>query len=574
MSRKQAKLKLRPMVIRWRFYTVVVAVGILLSLLVLRTAYLQVIAPDRLTYEGDRRSLRTETTRVSRGLILDRNGEELAVSVPVQAVWADPKVVLQHQSLADKRRWSALADVLESKPSTLAKRIGHDPKRRFVYLQRQVEPAVGEYIRKLKIPGIYLKKESRRFYPTGEVSAHVVGVTNIDDVGIEGVERTYNDWLTGEPGQRRVRKDRQGRVVEDLGIIQEQQDPQDLVLSIDQRIQALAYQQLKIATEYYQAASGSVVVIDVRTGEILAMVNTPSFNPNNNGDRLSHRMRNRAVTDTFEPGSAVKPIVVLAAMESGVADDKTVIDTSPGWIRFGGRRVKDTHNYGPLTLRQILQKSSNVGVTKLALQVGAENLMTTMEHIGFGSTTGSMLPGESAGLFRHQRRWSDFELATLSFGYGMTATPLQIARAYAVLGAGGISRPISIVKRDQIPAGKQELPRGLTEKLLHMLEAVVQEGGTAPRARVDGYRVAGKTGTARKAIAGGYGDDYVVTFAGIAPVSDPRLAIAVVINEPRGDTYYAGDVAAPVFSAIMDGSLQYLHVPPDDMSTTLAGGTK
>lgn len=572
MSRKQAKLKLRPMVIRWRFFTVVGGVVLFLLVLVARTAYLQVISPEKLTHEGDLRSLRTETSRVDRGMILDRNGEELAVSVPVQAVWADPKTVLEKQGLADKRRWQALADVLKRDAQTLKERVGDDPTRRFVYLQRQVEPAVAQYIRKLHIPGIYLKHESRRFYPTGEVSAHIVGVTNIDSIGITGIEKTYNQWLTGKPGQRRVRKDRAGRVVEDLGVIQEKQSPQNLQLSIDQRIQSLAYQRLKVATTYYQATSGSVVVIDVRTGEILAMANTPSFNPNNTRERQSHRMRNRAIADTFEPGSAVKPIVALAALESGVADENTVVDTSPGWIRFGGRRVQDDHNNGKLTVRQILQKSSNVGITKLALQVGAENLLTTMGHLGFGNTSGSLLPGESSGLLRHQRRWSDFELATLSFGYGMTATPLQIAQAYAIIGAGGIKRQLSILKRDNVPQGEQAVPHALTVQLLHMLEAVVHKGGTAPEAQVPGYRVAGKTGTARKAIPGGYGDDYVVTFAGVAPVTNPRLAIAVVINEPHGDTYYAGKVAAPVFSDVMGGALQYLHVPPDDMSSTLAAG--
>ncbi len=569
MNRRHQK----PAVIPWRFYTVTFAVTVLLAGLLARTAYIQLIEPDRLKHEGDLRSLRTKTAEVQRGTIVDRNGEELAVSVPVKAIWVDPKVIHDRGGIHDRQRWQALADVLQLNSDTLISKIEAAPNRRFMYIQRQVTPAVSEYVRKLKLPGVFLKSESRRFYPTGEVSAHIVGVTDIDGKGREGVESSFNSWLVGSPEKRQIRKDRSGRVVEELGIIEDRQEPGNITLSIDQRIQALAYQELKIATEYHQASSGSVIVIDIETGEILALVNTPSYNPNNGADRKPHKMRNRAIADTFELGSTVKPMVVLGALANHSVDVDTVVDTSPGRIYIGGSLVSDGHNYGKMSIGEILKKSSNVGVTKLALATEPDALIDTFFQLGFGAETDTLLPGEAAGYLPVRHRWSDFELAALSFGYGLTITPIQLARAYAVIGAGGMKYPLSILKRDGVPEGERVFDGRYAAQVLQMLESVTEEGGTGTKARVPGYRVAGKTGTARKAVAGGYGEDYMADFAGVAPVSAPKLAIAVVINEPAGDQYYGGDVAAPVFAKVMAGALHYLNVPPDAESSDYAGVT-
>lgn len=566
MSRKtkQAKRNQKPTLIHWRVKVVLGFICLFFGILVARAAYIQIIEPGKLRQESDMRSLRTTSSEVQRGLITDRNGEMLAVSVPVKAVVADPKIVIQKGGFdgTNDRRWQALADVLHEDVDELTARIQRNPKSRFTYLKRQVTPEVGDYIRKLKLQGISLRDESRRYYPSGEITAQVVGITNIDDLGIEGIEKTYNDWLTGSPSKEKVRKSRDGKVVERLGVVQEGEKPNDLVLSIDQRIQSLAYRELKKATEMNQATGGSVVVLDVHTGEILAMVNTPSYNPNSRDQLQSFRMRNRAVTDTFEPGSTLKPFVVAAALQAGIVKSDEIIPTSPGWMRIGGRQVRDAVNYGDMSLAKILVKSSNVGISKLALSMPVEQLLGTYYSMGLGSQSGSDLTGENAGLIRERYRWSDFERATLSFGYGLTATTLQLARMYATLGSGGILRPVSILKLKQPPEGERVLSTHVAEDVMHMLVGVTEKGGTARKAHINGYPVAGKTGTSRKAIAGGYGDDYWALFAGVAPVNNPRLAIAVVVNDPKGDRYYGGDVAGPVFASVMSGALQMLNVEP------------
>ncbi|MBO2686245.1 penicillin-binding transpeptidase domain-containing protein [Shewanella algae] len=570
--RKQAKRIQKPQLIHWRLQVVVAFVCLLFVSLVGRAAYIQVIEPEKLRHESDMRTLRTTSNEVQRGLITDRNGEMLAVSVPVRAVYADPKVVHDKDGFNDMRRWRALADVLHEPLDDLLARVQSNPKKRFTYLKRQVTPAVAHYIEQLKLPGIYLKSESRRYYPAGEISAQLVGITNIDDVGIEGIENTYNSWLTGTPSKQKVRKSRDGRVVERLDIIQEGESPNDLVLSIDQRIQQLAYRELKRATEMNQATSGSVVVLDVHTGEVLAMVNTPSYNPNSRENLQSHRMRNRALTDTFEPGSTVKPFVVVAALEAGIVKSDELIPTSPGWMRIGGRQVRDARNYGDMSLAKILIKSSNVGISKLALEMPVQQLLGTYQSMGLGNYSGINLTGESAGLVQDRHRWSDFERATLSFGYGLTATPLQLARMYATLGSGGMLYPVSILKLKQPPEGTQVIAPDVARDVINMLVGVTEKGGTGTRAHIEGYPVAGKSGTSRKAIAGGYGDDYVALFAGVAPANNPRLAMVVVINEPKGDRYYGGVVAAPVFGKVMSGALQMLNVEPvsDDTRVQLA----
>jgi cell division protein FtsI (penicillin-binding protein 3) len=553
---------------RWRFMLVLGALGLVFASLICRAAYIQVFKSESLTAQGDMRSIRTQSSQTQRGSIMDRNGNELAVSVPVQAIYADPKRVVDSQSLSQKRKWQALAEVLEMDLRELQEKVAN-PQKRFVYLKRQVSPAIGQYIQELKLPGVYLKPESRRFYPAGEVSSHLVGFTDIDDQGQEGIERSYNDWLTGLDGKRQVRQDRLGRTIENLAVLEQEQSAHDLKLSLDQRLQSLAYRELKRAVTQFNAASGSIVVLDIATGEVLAMANSPSFNPNDRRQLQSYRFRNRAVTDGFEPGSTIKPFTVLTALDQGVATTRTVIDNSPGYMVVGGNRVRDGHSYGKMSLTQVIQKSSNIGVSKLALKMGVTPLLDSLYAVGFGNDSGLGLTGESSGLLPQRRRWSDFETATLSFGYGLMVTPLQLARAYAVLGSGGIARPVSLLKLDEPPKGQRVFDATHTEAVLKMMESVTQKGGTATKAAVEGYRVAGKTGTSRKAAAGGYSGDYVSYFAGVAPVSAPKLAIVVMVNDPKGDHYYGGEVAAPVFSKVMGGSLQYLNVIPDGKNAHL-----
>lgn len=568
MSKKEkhAEPKAQPQptnLIRWRFYVVLFFVFCAFAALAGRIAYIQIIEPDNLIKQGDMRSVRAKTLHSARGIISDRNGEPLAVSVPVEAVWADPVAIFKAGGLEDINRWYALADVLGLKRQDLIDKVNSNKDRRFIYLQRQVSPAMAHYIRELKLSGIGLKAESRRYYPAGEVSAHLVGVTGIDGHGLEGVERSYDKWLTGEAGKRIIRKDRYGRVVENISL-EEREEGKPLELTIDQRIQAIAFRAIKQAVADYRATSGSAVILDVKTGAVLAMVNAPSYNPNNRADLQSAKMRNRVITDAFEPGSTVKPFVVLAALENGVANDKTVIDTGNGIMQIGGSRVRDTSKVGKADLTTILKKSSNIGVANLALEMPLEALLGMYSSVGFGEVSGLNLIGETQGIFPNRRRWSKFEIATLSFGYGLTITPLQLAHAYATLGNLGKYQPIHIIENNQQDLSKQVIDKENARKVLAMLETVTQPGGTATKAAVPGYRVAAKTGTSRKAIAGGYGDEYFAYTAGVAPASDPRVALVVVVNEPQGDNYYGGSVAGPVFAEILKGTLQILNVAPDE----------
>ncbi len=571
---RQAKQNTSPMLMQWRFFTILFSVVLVFVCLAARAAYIQVIEPDLLIQQGDNRTIRVRDNPSYRGLITDRHGEQLAVSVPSKAIWADPKVVNSFDSVTgetqplDTRRFEALAEVLGRDVQSLYDRVDN-PKRRFVYIQRQVTPAMANFVEALAIPGIYLRNESKRYYPTGEVSAHVIGFTNVDDKGIEGIEKLYNEWLTGTPDKRKIRRDAKGRQVE---IIEQHAGEKagDLMLTIDQRIQALAYRELKEATLYFKAASASVVIVDVHTGEILALANTPSYNPNDRTTVSNHRLRNRAITDAFEPGSSLKPIAVLAALEYGTVQKDSIVDTSPGWMRLGGSRVEDPRNYGKISLTEIIQKSSNMGTSKLALSVDKNFLMDTYYNMGLMSDTGTNMVGESNGIFHERNRWSEHELSSLSFGYNISVTTAQLARMYATIANGGIKVPLSIIKSNK-PA--LALPERVVSQenamaVLEMMESVTQEGGSGTKARVPGYRVAGKTGTSRKAVAGGYGEEYVNIFAGIAPVSDPQIAVVVLINEPGGDLYHSGDTAAPTFSAIVSGTLQMLNIPPDDHART------
>lgn len=575
VRKAQAKTKQAPAVLGWRFAFVLVSISAVFVALVARAAWLQVVEPDMLVTQGDLRSLRVESDNVMRGMILDRHGEALAVSVPVEAIWADPREVIDRNAAADERRWHALADILQLTPQQLSERIGDNPQRRFVYLQRQVNPAVVDYVRKLRVPGIHFRQESRRYYPAGEVAAQLIGFTNVDDVGVEGLEKRFDDLLTGTAGRKVFRKDAKGREIEVLER-EQSQEPANIQLSIDQRIQAVAYRELKKAVLSNGAASGSAVVVDVYTGEILAMVNSPSFNPNNRRNTPVHRFRNRAITDTFEPGSTMKPLAVLSALEYGTAKLNTVVDVSPGFMRIGGSWVRDPNNYGNLSLAGIIQKSSNMGVARLVLQVPHQHVIGVYHNMGLGQDSGTGIIGESSGIFSFRQRWSDFERATFSYGYGLSVTAVQLARAYATIANGGINRHLTILKATSPEEGERALKEEYAQAMLEMMEASIAPGGTATRAQIPGYRVGGKTGTARKAVVGGYGDDYIASFAGIGPISNPRLACVVVINEPAGDFYHGGEIAAPVFANIMGAAMQLLNLPPDAQTqpriTAVRGG--
>jgi len=581
----------------WRFLFVSVSVAAIAIALISRLAYIQVIEPEYLTKEADKRSLRVTKSVTHRGNISDRHGEELAISVPAYAIWVDPKTVKQAYAFNDEewqasavessrtgkisykkkkffesKKWPALAEVLDISLEELVKIIQR-PNARFAYLKRQVNSPVVDYIKQLKLAGIANQLESHRYYPTGEINANIIGLTDLDAQGIEGIEKSYNTFLQGQTGKQRVRKDRLGNVIDHIEVLEEKKAAGNLQLSIDQRIQAVAYSELKRAVKIHQATSGSVVVLDVHTGEIYAMANFPSFNPNDRSQYQPYKLRNRAITDTFEPGSTVKPLVVASALAYKKTDADEVINTSPGWMHIGGGLIRDGKNLGKIDLGMILKKSSNIGVSKLALRLKAPKLQQTFADFGLGNDTGIGLIGESVGRLPIRHRWSDFELATMSFGYGITATTLQLAKAYAILGSGGKDYPLSILKNSTPVEGEQVIPRNVALQVVHMMEGVSEKGGTAQKARVEGYRIAGKTGTSRKAESGGYGDDYVTVFAGVAPATDPKFSIVVMINEPQGDRYYAGDVAAPVFSSVMQSALLLSHVMPDDENSryTLLG---
>ncbi len=591
----QRKKTIKPTLIPWRFVLVCAVVSIVFAALVARAAYIQIIKPEQAVLESDKRTLRVEKLHVQRGMILDRHGNELAVSVPVVSVHANPlnldkslhaqvlkaarKAGEKTAALKDNKeelarrkralyqadpRWQELADVLRINKKSLDEKVLSDTSRQFVYLKRQITPAVANYIvsdLKLNRYGIHLLDESKRYYPAGEVTAHVLGFTDIDGEGIEGIEKLYDAALTGEDGRRTIRKDAIGREIEVLHE-RERVKPDNIQLSIDQRIQSLAYKALKSAVLSYQATSGSAMVVDVTTGEVLAMVNSPSFNPNNLATAAPHKRRNRAITDLFEPGSTMKPLSVLAGLEYGTIETDSVIPTK-GWLRIGGRVVTDPRNHGAMDLRTILQKSSNVGVSKIAQTMPKRDFIGFFQRMGFGEDSGTGMVGESSGLFSPHGRWSDFEVATLSYGYRMSVSTAQVARAYATIGAGGVHRPLTIIKQTDPVPGERIFSEKNAYSVLEMMESVFERGGTATRVKLDGYRIGGKTGTSKKATYGGYGDEYVGYFAGIAPVSNPKLAVVVMVNEPGGDVYYGGDVAGPAFAEIMSGSLRILDVAPD-----------
>ncbi|MFB6326253.1 peptidoglycan glycosyltransferase FtsI [Pantoea deleyi] len=551
--------------VSWRFALLCGCILLALGGLLSRVAWLQVINPGKLVKEGDLRSLRVQAVPTSRGMISDRAGRPLAVSVPVNAIWADPKELHAGGGVTLDSRWKALSDALSIPLDQLAARVNANPKGRFVYLARQVNPAIGDYVKKLKLPGIHLREESRRYYPAGQVTSHLIGFTNIDGQGIEGIEKSFDKWLTGAPGERTVRKDRYGRVIEDISSV-DSRAAHNLTLSIDERLQALVYRELNNAVAFNKAESGTAVLVDVNTGEVLAMANSPAYNPNNLSNTPKDLMRNRAITDIFEPGSTVKPMVVMTALQRGVVRENSVLNTVP--YRVNGHEIKDVARYNELTLTGVLQKSSNVGVSRLALAMPSSALVETYARFGLGKPTNLGLVGESSGLYPKKQRWSDIERATFSFGYGLMVTPLQLARVYATIGSYGINRPLSITKVDPPVAGQRVFDESLVKTVMHMMESVALPGGGGVKAAIKGYRIAIKTGTAKKVGPDGrYVNKYIAYTAGVAPASHPRFALVVVINDPQAGKYYGGAVSAPVFGAIMGGVLRTMNIEPDALPT-------
>lgn len=529
-----------------------------------RAVKLQVMDTEFLQSQGEARFLREVEIPTVRGNIVDRNGEPLAVSTPVESVWAHPRELLQ---AAD--RIPMLAGLLDANAEAIERRLTQRADREFVWLRRHIHPDLAERIRELAVPGVFLQKEYRRFYPTGEVSAQILGFTNIDDVGQEGLELAYNGWLEGRPGAKRVIQDRLGRVVENVELVREAEPGRELELTLDRRLQYLAFRELKGTVLEHGARSGSVVVLDVPTGEILTMVNYPSYNPNAAGRVAADGLRNRALTDVLEPGSVIKPFAVAAALEAGLVGPESRINTSPGTLRVSGHTIRDIRDFGELTVTGLITKSSNVGVVQLALSMDARHLWAVYSRFGFGAVSGTGFPGESAGVLRDYERWRKLEQATLAYGYGLSVTPLQLARAIAAIANEGRLRQPTFIRGADNPASTVLDPK-LAREVVAMLATVTGPDGTGQRARVPGYLVAGKTGTSRKVGAGGYEDRYVASFAGFAPITRPRLAIVVVINDPAGEFYYGGQIAAPLFSRVMAAALRLFNVPPDDIGSLMA----
>ena len=550
----------------------VALVGSVLALcgvaLVARALHVQVLDNEFYLRQGDARALRELPIATSRGMITDRNGEPLAVSTPVESLWANPKELLQHTD-----RLAELAAALSVPADTLASRLSQRADKEFMYLRRRLNPAFAEKVMALGIPGVYSQREYRRFYPQGEALAHVLGFTNVDDHGQEGLELAFEDWLSGTPGAKRVIRDGQGRIIENVDLLRAPEPGRDLVLSIDRRVQYLAFRELRRALAEAKASAGSVVILDVHSGEILAMANLPSYNPNQLDGQAGDARRNRAVTDVVEPGSTMKPITVAAAMEHGLVTPDTIVDTSPGYLSNGRFTINDFRNYGALTTTGLLTKSSNVGAAKLARELPDAYFHQFIERFGFGSRPGSGFPGEASGLLKPPSRWSGTDKSTMSYGYGLSVTPLQLAVAYAAMANGGRRITPTFVKGGA-SEGEQVIEPQLANTLLRMMQTVTEPGGTATGAAILGYHVAGKTGTARKfSSTGGYSRDYVALFAGVVPVENPRFAMVVLIDEPdasKGHGYGGGATAAPVFKSVMEGALRLMDVPPDDIETWIA----
>lgn len=550
---------------KYRLFTLGLFFSCLVIALTWRMVDLTILDRQFLKYQGDARSLRVMDIPAYRGMIKDRQGVPLAVSTPVESAWINPKefkispVQLKHLS----RRIGIPEKSILHKVNTAG-------QHEFVYLRRQLPPETARTISDLKIPGLFFQQEFKRYYPDSDSAAQLIGFTNIDDRGIEGLELAYQEWLRGTPGKERVTKDLRGHVIENLGILKESHAGHDLTLSIDRRIQYIAYHELTNTLEQFGAASGSVVVLDTQSGEILAAANAPSFNPNARGDFSLDSYRNKAFTDTFEPGSVMKAFSIASVLETKQVTPQTIIDTRPGWMTVHGHTIRDIHNYGVLDVTGVLQHSSNVGTTKMILSNPPEALIGLLQRAGFGQRTESAYPGESEGTLVKAKDANPFVLATLSFGYGISVTTIQLAKAYMIFANHGKVRPITVVHGDPMPLGEQVLDAQTSDEILAMLEAVMAKEGTGHVARIPGYRVAGKTGTARIASGKqGYAENrHIGSFVGIAPVSNPRLVVVVVIHEPTKNGYYGAVIAAPLFAKVMSASLRILDIPPDNTNET------
>jgi cell division protein FtsI (penicillin-binding protein 3) len=556
--------------LRGRLLLVGGAMALCSVVLVGRAVDLQLVDNAFYQRQADARFLREVPIPTSRGMITDRNGEPLAVSSPVESLWLNP------QQLADDvAALERLAEATDLPLDYLTRQVSQYKDKEFMYVprHRRINPSAAQKILALGIPGVFSQREFRRFYPQGEAVAHVLGFTNIDDRGQEGIELAFDEWLSGKPGAQKVIRDRHGRIVEHVDLVRPAEPGKDLTLSIDRRIQFLAYRELRNALLESGAGSGSAVILDVATGEVLAMANLPSYNNNRIAGSGRDTYRNRAVTDLFEPGSTMKPLTVAAGLEAGKITPTTRFDTNPGWIPNGRFRTTDFRNYGVLDTTGIITKSSNVGVSKIVHMLPDREFDAFLRRFGFGRSTGSGFPGEAAGLFPEYRRWDGTMKQTLSYGYSLSVTPLQIARAYAALGNGGVAVTPTFVK-GQMGESERVLDAEVAGQVMRMMQTVTEPGGTATRAAVLGYHVAGKTGTARRSARGGYERRYIAYFAGLVPVDNPRFSMVVVVNDPDpsrgGSTYGGGFVSAPVFARVMEGALRLMDVPPDDIDTWLA----
>ena len=542
----------------WRSRTVGLLLMAAFLALVLRGFYLQVINNDFLQEKGDSRYLRDIEVSASRGKIIDRNGDMLAVSTPMKSVWAIPGDA-RTMSLPQKRQLAELLDIgLRDLDGKIAS------EKTFVFIKRQVPPETAARIALLKLPGVHQENEYRRYYPTGDMTAHIVGFTGVDDKGLEGVELAFQQSLLGRPGSRTVIRDRRGNIVEDVGATRPPQDGKEIRLALDSKVQYLAYSHLKQAIEENKAKAGGVVVVDAKTGEVLALANWPTYNPNNRQNLSGAQLRNRAVTDTFEPGSTLKPFTAALGLDKGKYRYDTMVNCAPGRLTIGRATISDSHPHGELTVAQVIQKSSNVGSSKIALSMPPKDMWDMFDALGFGQMPRLGFPGEVTGRLRPWKNWKPIEQATMSYGHGISVSLVQLVRAYSVFARDGDLIPLSLMKTNEpLVHGTQVFSAQTAREVRAMLEMAAGPGGTAPKAQVPGYRVGGKTGTAHKLEAGNYANKYISSFVGIAPISDPRLIVAVMIDEPTGGRHYGGDVAAPVFSHVMGASLRTLGILPD-----------
>lgn len=555
----------------WRFLLIAAGLIALFLLLIVRMLMLQVIDVNGglsfLQNQGDARTVRTEIIPAHRGMIKDRNGQPLAVSTPVTSIWINSR-----QLIIDEEQAVKLARYLDMPLHDLKDKIAKYKNKQFTYLKRHLSPMLAEEILALRIKGVYGQEEYQRYYPAGEVAAHVVGYNNVDGAGQEGIEKAYNNILQGQDGKKQVVKDLFQRTIKNIKQIKDPVPGRDVILSIDLRLQYLAYKALKSAVKAENADAGTVVVLDVNTGEVLAMVNQPAYNPNDRSDMEFASIRNRAVTDMFEPGSTMKPIAMIAALESGKYQPNTVIDTNPGYITVGRKKLYDHNNYGVIDVTTVITKSSQVGITKITLDLEQEKVIEAYKRLGIGEDLNVGFPGESAGYLPYRKRWSDLDRATFAFGHGVSTTALQLARAYGVFANDGKKLPVSLLKHEKPPQFEQVISEDVAQKMLAMLDTVAGPNGTARRAQTDAYNVAGKTGTTHKlSPQGGYEPNkYVSIFAGFAPVHAPRLVAVVIVDNPRGKEYYGGAIAGPIFAEVISGGLRILNVAPDDAVNMLA----